>query len=777
MRSRNKLVLVVLLTVGFGCSDLLAQEQPEVQSTETPNSQTGYGDPVLEEIIVTAQKRDEYIQDVPIAISVLTARDLQVQQIYDATQLQYSIPSLQQQSVNNQVGATNFFIRGVGTAIYGPAVESAVATVIDDVALARPAMGVVQFFDLERVEVLRGPQGMLFGKNASAGLVHIVTARPRLGEVEALAHLSYGGTNSGTDGDEIIGQVAVNAPVSENSAARVSAFYTQQDGFMKNVFMNEDLGLEEFGVRVKYLWQPSDDLEVFASADYAHEEGPGGTVLARRYDAPGGFIELMDTLAGIVASPENVDIASNAPTDNHFEVGGAQVNVLYDLDSGHTLTNIAAYRSYRDRSALDTDTLPISFFDGNDQRRKQHQFSNEFRLTSPTGSNLDYQVGLYYLKVRDEGGLTQTANLEPFFPPPPPGFLGNFGGTGSSTIYNENYAAFGQARYSLNDTVRLIAGGRLTHDDVDGVAVASGEGYVIPSQATGTLSAGLTESNFSYRFGAEWDITPDSMGYVTYARGYKSPTFGGATGTEAIRAEIPKNIEVGLKSSLFANKLSVNLALYHVSFQDYQAQAYDPQALRFTTTNAGEVRSQGVEMDFRARPHEFLSLGGGFAYNDAVYKSFYELPCYFGQPAGSSGTNVCLPSGTTDVTGNQLAYAPEWTAFVMGEFSRPLTSGYDGFITASYYYRSSVYFTAAHDPKTYLGGFGMVGGSLGAQTSDGRVRVSIFVRNLFDERVPTFIVADILSPFYGDDARGGNYWHQFGESSFRTVGIALDWRY
>ena len=154
-------------------------------SAQEPQARRDY----LEEIIVTAQKRSEDLQTVPIAVSVLSGVDLQKQNIFDASQLQYYVPSLQQQSTNNQVGATNFYIRGVGTAIYGPAIESTVATVIDDVVMARPAMGVVQFFDLERVEVLRGPQGMLFGKNASAGLVNIVTTAPALGKLETIAHL------------------------------------------------------------------------------------------------------------------------------------------------------------------------------------------------------------------------------------------------------------------------------------------------------------------------------------------------------------------------------------------------------------------------------------------------------------------------------------------------------------------------------------------------------------------------------------------------------------
>lgn len=731
----------------------------------------------LEEIIVTAQKRSEDVQSVPIAVSVLTADELQKQNIFDAAQLQYSVPSLQQQSTNNQVGATNFFIRGVGTAIYGPAVESTVATVIDDVVMARPAMGVVQFFDLERVEVLRGPQGMLFGKNASAGLVNIVTALPRLDRFESLAHLSYGNTSSGSSGHEALAQGAVNLPVSSNSAARLSAFVTEQDGFAKNVVSDEDLGLFEYGARAKYLWQPTDALEVFLAADYARESGPGGSVLIRRSDAPGGFVAGQNASVGIVASPDNVKVAGNAPTDNRFELWGGQAKVVYSFGNGYSLTDIVAYRTYEDHSALDTDTLPIRFFDGNDQGRDQKQFSNELRLTSPAGGAVEYQVGLYYLDVRDEGYLRQSADLDPFFPPPPSGFIANFGAAGGSSVQNESYAAFGQTKVALSDSLRLILGGRYTHDEVEGESTSDGAGYVIPSQPSGSLRGALDKDNFSFRVGAEFDVTPDVMTYVTYARGYKAPTFGGGTGTEPIRAEIPTNVEVGLKSTLLDRRLVLNLAAYQVRFEDFQAQAFDPQLLRFTTTNAGEVRTRGVELDFRALPLDSLTLSGGLAYNDAVYESFAGVACYYGQPAGTSGTNVCLPNGTTDVTGNRLAFAPEWAGSLAAEYVRSIGAGLDGFITTTYYYRSSVNYTAAHDPKTRVGGYGMLGGSIGVETNEGKVRAAIFARNVLDKRVPTFIVADIASPLYGDDVLGGNYWQQFGESSFRTVGVSLDVRF
>jgi iron complex outermembrane receptor protein len=728
----------------------------------------------LEEIVVTAQKRTESLQSVPLAVSVIRGVDLQQQHIFDASQLQYSVPSLQQESVNNQVGATNFFIRGVGTALYGPAAESSVSTIIDDVVMARPSMGVVQFFDVDRVEVLRGPQGTLFGKNASAGVVNIVTAQPRLGELSTVDHLSYGQTSDESNGNEIIAQGALNLPVSENSAARVSVFLTRQSGFARNTFQSEDLGVKEYGARVKYLWQPSDSLEISIAGDYAHESGPGGSVLIRRFDAPGGFVAGQDSDAGVVASPMNVKMAGNAATFNTFGLGGVSAKVAYSLPGGYSLTDIAAYRAYWDVSGLDTDLLPISFFDLNTQRRQQKQLSDELRLTSPAGGRLEYQLGLYYLYVRDYGSEIQGANLEPVFPPPPAGVIANAGVLGSSLVRNNNYAAFGQGRLALFGPARLIVGARMTYDDVSGLGTSSGQGFLVPLQPAFVAASGFSKANFSYKAGLEADVAPAVLGYLTFTRGYKSPTFGGATAVEPIRPEIPLATELGVKSTLFDRRLTLNLALFHTKFEDFQAQAYDASLLRFTTTNAGVLLAKGVELDFRSAPLAGLSLTGGMTFNDAVYQSFPGNSCYFGQPPGMSGRGVCLPNGSTDSTGNQLALAPRWVGSLQGGYVHSLGSQLDGFFTSTYYYRSGISYTAAHDPRTLVGGYGIFGASFGVQSKDGHWRAAIFGRNLSDKRVPTFIVADPASPLYGDVPRGGNYFQQFGENSFRTVGLSLD---
>jgi iron complex outermembrane receptor protein len=730
----------------------------------------------IEEVIVTAQKRSESIQKVPIAITAISSETLQRQHLFDPSQLPLIAPSLQESSVNNQVGATNFSVRGIGTAVAGPSIESSVATVIDEVAMSRPTMSVVQFFDLDRVEVLRGPQGMLFGKNASAGLINIVTAKPTVGEFGGLAHLSYGNMNVPSSGNEVVAQGALNVPVSNTSALRISGFVTRQDAFEKNVLTSaEDLGLTEGGLRIKYLLRPSDSWEVYLAADYAHEQGITGSLLTRRFDAPGGFIQAQDALVGITASPNNLKIASNAPNYNRFNVGGFQANVTHTLGNGSSITNIAAIRSYEDRSGVDLDQLPISFFDKNDQGRDQLQVSDELRLTSASSDRFQYQVGLYYLHLRSSFFVDQAANVEPIFPPPPAGFS-TLAGYKSEISHSNSYAVFGQGRYSVFDQLRLTAGARYTYDFIDENNVFPSTNALIPLYKAGTAYASINKTNFSFRVGAEYDLAPEMMGYVTYARGYKGPAFDENT-LRKVDPEIPESIEVGLKSTFFDRKLMFNVALYHTDFHGFQVEAYSQQAVSFITLNAGNLRTQGIEAEFQAIPLEGLTVNGGASFDDAVYQSFPGAPCYFGEQSGISGTNVCLPNGTSDASGNRLAFAPKWTTTLSANYERHISSGLMGFIQGNYYYRSSVNFNPAGDPQTHVGGFSMVGASLGLEPEGSQWRLSVFVRNMFDKRVASFIVGEPLSNVDGDARRGGDYYQQFEANSFRTVGISLDCRF
>lgn len=733
----------------------------------------------LTDIVVTARRRAESAQTVPIAVSVASAASLEQHQVVNAFQLVNLTPSLQVQSANQQVGAVNFAIRGIGTTVFGPQVESSVGIVIDDVAMSRPQFGVTQFFDIDRVEVLRGPQGMLFGKNASAGLVNISTAQPRLNETEFLANAQYGNTTAPGAGNQLTIQGAVNLPVSESSALRASGFVTRQDGFTRNITRpGDDQGITQFGGRLKYLYQPTEGVRLTFAGDYQYEEGPGESVFTRRYTAPGGLISTLDASNGVFASPTNTRLASDVPFTNDFELYGASLRAEIDLGGGYSLTNVAAYRAYKSHTSIDTDVTTANLFNTNTGGSDYSQASEELRLSSPDKNRFTYQVGLFYLHLKARQYLLQGANLGAAVPPP----LSLAGGYLDGTSRTDSAAAFFEGQFRLTDAVRVTGGIRYTHDIIDLDETVTNPAALSPLYPAIDFYRKVKNNNVSYRFGVDYTLAPAVLVYATYARGYKGPTFDQLTGSP-VNEEIPKSIEVGLKSTLLDRKLRLNVALFDTTFDGYQTQAQAVgTAAGYIALNAGQLKSRGVEVEATALPFEGLTISGGVTYNDTEYRNLSGVPCYYGQSTGASGTNVCLPNGTTDVSGNQLANAPRWTATATARYEHAVSADWVGFLQGDVYSRSSFNFTQTRDPNARIAANAIVGMSVGAQTANGRLSITAFVRNLFDKRVASFVLADPLAGAYTgasgrtDAAMGGNYFQNFGPNSFRTIGLSLNYR-
>lgn len=731
----------------------------------------------LEEIVVTATKRAVNIEKVPLAVSVVSADLLQQLKISDPSDLNFVAPGLQKQQQSSLLGAANFFIRGVGTSTFGGGVEPSVSTVIDDVVMGRSEMGVVQLFDLDRIEVLRGPQGTLFGMNSSAGLIHIVTTEPKINQLETVGHISYGRVDDATTGNDFLGQASVNLPLSGTSALRVSAFAMQTDGPVKNIYNpGEDLGVTESGIRIKYLWKPDDHWKILLAADYASEHGAYNSFYTRRYDAPGGFAAAQDAAVGITASPDNAVIASNASTFGEFNVGGAQANVNYTFADGSSITNIVSARAYNNHSAFDADELPVSFFDTVVPVFNDSQVTEELRFTSRPDRKFIYQAGLYYMHLKSVEHTILCGNLEPVLAPPPPGncFLGS-----DYLIRNErdNQAVFGQGTYSITDAARVTAGGRYTIAKLEDHSIQTLGRAIAALNPVGAADVEVTDHNFSYRISGEYDLARTVMGYVTYTRGFKASGIA-QNANYAVGPETSFDYEVGVKSTLFDRRLIVNLGLYRETFDGYQATSFKRtgDVALYQLNNAGTLLAQGVEADLMAIPLTGLRLDGGFAFNDAKYKGDYAVACYPLEVAGTAGNNVCLPDGSTNVSGNQLALAPRFTVTLAANYEHSLNSGLRGIASVNYYYRSSFSYDPSLDPQMRVGGLSVVGASIGIEPEDARWRVSAFVRNLFNQHYPSQIRPDALAGASGDNLIGGNYWQALDASAFRSIGLSLDYR-
>lgn len=768
MMIRTRIPAVALVTA----LSTISAAQAEQSSGQA--SQAGQ----LQEVIVTATKRRENVEKVPISIAVATATQLQQRGIADPSDLNFIAPDLQKQQQSSLLGAANFFIRGVGTATFGNGVEPSVSIVIDGVVMARPEMGVVNYFDLDHIEVLRGPQGMLFGMNASAGLVNIATAEPEIGRFQARARAEYGKNDNATPGNEERGDAVLNLPITDDSAVRISGFTNHQDGPVKDIYANVgSLGFAESGVRAKYLWEPSDSWSVLLEGDYATENGAYNSFYTRRFDAPGGFAQSQDAALGITPSPNNLYIASNGPTFGRFSVGGTQANVRYTFGDGYTLTNIAAIRRYTNHSGLDADEFPVAFYDDVLPNFFDRQVSDELRLASPTGRRLDYQVGLFYLHVRAEEHTILCGDLEPFAPAPPPGTC-NLGSDYDIVTYRDNSAAYGQATYSITRAFRVTAGGRYTVaklDDLENIQLGQA---LSPIYAVGRHEINVTDRNFSWRAGLEYDFTPSIMGYVTDARGFKASGIA-QNATYAVGPETSTDYEAGLKSTLFDRRLRLNLDVYRETFYGYQATSFVESGgvSVYELANAATLRTQGVEADFSAIPTTGLTVSGGAAYDDAYYLHYAGVQCYPFEPTGLSGTNVCLPNGSTDVSGDQLALAPKWTFTLAVHYERPITSRWDAELDANDYYRSSFSYDPTRDPNMRDGALNVVGASIGVISSDDRWEAIIFGRNIFNRHYPSQIRPDTFEAVTGDVSKGGDYWQAFDQSAFRTIGVSFEYRY
>lgn len=671
----------------------------------------------------------------------------------------------------------------VGRAV-GPPNRSALAESspgrIDAIASIPERMASFQLFDIDRIEVLSGPQGTLFGKNASAGVINIVTNRPKLGVTSGDGHFSIGSQNTGAGGVEAIGQATVNLPVSETIAARISAFGVRRDPLVQNVYTRQgNYGQTQVGLRGKLLWEPSDKADLYVIGEITNSEGAGLTVYSNSNVAPGGFLDTQTRIYAPSINPRdrlNNKVADNAPFYGRFTAGGLQSEGNLHFGDGHTLNNIVAYRFYTDSNGGDVDHLPLSTWDSNFGNKNYKQFSNELRLISPAGDRLEYVAGLYFFGGTYGSRFEQGSRAEGLGLPTPPTTIGFIGSITRSTTKSRTVAAYGQATFELVDHLKLIGGLRLTHDNNSVVGSAVAGPNLISLDTVGTYNYAVGETNLSYKAGLQYQVDPNVMLYGSYTRGYKGPGLAQNVGSPnpVVGKEIPIAWEAGIKSRLFDRALTLNVSAWDETFKGFQAQAFNGFGTPTLLLNAGNLKSRGAEVQADWQTGSGLTLSGNLSYVDAFYKDFKGNPCYPGQPTGVSGPGVCLPNGSSDASGNALQGASKWTYTLSAAYEREVGTNLTGFANIKWYHRSSYNDTAVADPKTQVDGYGLLGGNIGIRSDNGRWKLSVFGRNILDKRYPGLIIRNPLDGFLGDAAKGGDYLTFWSPDSFRTLGLALD---
>lgn len=793
---------------------LVAASPAAAQTTPDDLTDTRTGEVAAEEtgeIIVTAQRRAERLIDVPVSIVATSGEKLERLNLNGASDLQYVTPGLSYGDSNTTRGQ-GMTIRGIGTSVYADGIEQSVGTVVDGVPLARAGQGLSDLIDLDRVEVLRGPQGLLFGRNASAGLINITTRRPT-DDLSLIANASY------ASGNEVKLSAGVSGPiVAEKVLARVSGYLNRRDGFVTNVFDGRKLNdRNEYGFRGTLEFRASDTVEILLRGDWSRRDNECCVPTVRRFasaatDPRPGQLFLSDFIGPIATGPRAREIAGRGDYDNRSTSRGVSGEVNWSLGD-YTLTSLTAYRRWNQADVNDADLSPSNVLDRNYGSNALRQFSQELRLSSPVNKPISFVAGLFYYNSSNRGDFQQVGRfalslarlqdigLDRVLAPGvvlPASQL--FGRDVSTRIGVEDYAAFGQATWQVGGGFGLTAGARLTHTQIDidyarvGTPGANAFNFVLGSAfAPFAFRANTKDTNLSWRLGAQFEPARDHMIYASVARGYKGPGYNnlldivvpaGLTAQDftKVNPEIPTSYELGYKASLLDRTLTLTAALFLSDFKDFQAQVVEFPAsspiAAYAIRNAGKLRSKGFELSLEARPSRRFTFGASLSYNDAKFVRFTGASCpllawnsVVGAPCGPvavGGANAT----SFDASGLSLPGVPRYTGTVDARWEVPLGRDFGGFIQTNYYWRSDTTYGLLPDNvvnPTTQDGYGILNGSIGVDIGE-HATVSVFAKNLFDRNFVTSIGG---LPF---DGIGGL--SQFvTRDAERTVGVQANLRF
>ncbi|ABQ71658.1 TonB-dependent receptor (plasmid) [Rhizorhabdus wittichii RW1] len=675
------------------------------QAVEPPQEQAT-SDTQVEEIIVTAQRRGENLQNVPIAITALSASRLQATGVLTAQDLSTVTPSLQMPA---QAGYLLPRLRGIGTSVIGPGIENTVALYVDGVYQASSPASIFSLTGIERIEVLKGPQGTLFGRNATGGLIQIVTREPEPG-FSGNGAISYGNYDT-------VSADAYIAGGSDTVRVSLAGRYAHQgDGFGYNFARGEDANTvrDDLALRGKMVFLPADGTKVTFSADYARTRGsypearmfPGAPARNDPNPPSGPF-----------------DTNNNTQSIKSLDAGGASLRV--DQDVGAIgLTSISAYRRSTFHSVVDLDRTPANlvFIDNTQQDR---QFSQELQLHSTRGSTIDWLVGGYYFWSKSGFEPSILTNYPPTAPAPRTV-------TVDGNQSTESLAAFGQLTVPLTDQLRATAGLRYTTEkrSIDTgsiVALISG-----PTLATAAQDDSRRYNKLTWRAALDYQPTPDVLLYLSYNRGFKSGGFNVTTpGAAPYEPEVLDAFEFGAKLDLFDRRLRINSAVFYYDYSNIQV-AYFIGASGGTLgiRNGSSATVYGADVDLSLILAPGLTLQGGAS---LIHDRFGDFPNAVINTPLPGGGNA---SGVFQAKGNRLPFTSDFSGNIGLDYARELSSGK---LTANVtlYYNDGYYPEA--DNIRRVDGYAKLNASLGWRFGESGVGVRIWGRNLTNKAIPTFI--------------------------------------
>lgn len=718
----------------LACTALLAPQAVWAQE-EAPAEEEGG----LEEIVVTAQKREEGLSRVPISIAAVSGDAIAEKGTANLEQLSSSVPNLRitQTGIANRIA-----IRGISSGD-NKGFEQSAAMFVDGIYYGRDQLVRMPIVDVQRVEVLRGPQPTLFGKNAIAGAISIINRTPT-DEFEGSINASYE-----FEHEEAQVTGVLNLPLGEQAGMRLVGYYRTMDGYMFNTTLNRnEPNLDTVFLRGTFSLGDNNPVKARLKVEYAKFDVLGQ---ARENLLPRGTYSASPFFTGVDTV---LDWRSqNNGFDSSTEIINSTLNVDIEVGS-HTLNLTSGYVHYNSDEVLDVDYTALPILDGTNQNEKYDQLSQEIRLTSPGDGPLTYILGGYFqtskLKANDNvllGSFFQGLNA-PFagFRP-----LGDSRSLRTFKQTSTLWSGFVQATYALTEQLRITGGVRFNHEAKSGdrnLIIEKGATNAFPIAtvralwgalrvAEHSISGDISENSTTPMANIQFDVTPELMAYASYARGVKAggfdirsnalPTHPTFPGSFFFRPEKADNYEVGLKYK--SRNVAVSVNYYNTKYKDLQTLTFDG-GIGFNVNNASAAKVQGVEAEARVGLGDYVQLSGSLAYLDFKYTDWRQGQCPFGVAPNVQPGNFC------DYTGLRATFAPKWSGNVAADLNYPVGESLKLGLNINVDFSSS-YQTSGNvlDSSTYQGSYARIGARLSLGHIDDNWELALVGRNLNNKRI------------------------------------------
>ncbi|WP_162806331.1 TonB-dependent receptor [Sphingosinicella terrae] len=702
-------LILVRTTASFGLAALAvtstAVRAQDVASSpdpaETPAGEAGEAD-TGGDIVVTANRREQRLQDVPVSVTAVSSEMVTSRGLSDLKGLTEAVPSL---VLVRSATSNTPFMRGIGAAAASPSNEPSVATYVDNIYIPSNVATVFDFNNIERIEVLRGPQGTLFGRNAVGGVLHVITRDPGY---DLALDADLGIANYET----ITGNLYASGALAPNLAANLAIHFGDRgEGWGRNAVTGRDTyTYSSLAGRAKLLFEPGPDTRILLAGDYDHFEGAQGVL---RTAVPG------TVTAGATPNAGFYNVANNVDATNEVDTYGGSLRVDHDF-GGFGVTSITAYREVRQDVVYDLDTSRLDITRVTLDTRAD-TFTQELQLRSLPGSRLEWILGAYFFdnstRFAPQGVLIQSTNQQFVF----------------SAQKSRSLAAYGQATYEILPRTNLTAGLRYTHDERSIAGITTFNGTQIASAEQEAEFGRLT-----WRLSVDHRINDDLLAYASYNRGFKSGVFDITSyAAPAVDPEILDSYEIGFKSDWFDRRLRVNVSAFHYDYSDIQVT----QILGTTavTVNAARAKLDGAEIEVTARPLRGLELTASASLLDAKYTSFPNGPHFspngapptcaiIPYPAGAPGGQTQVPGGC-DLSGNRMIFAPKYTLNLGASYSFDTRIG-NLTLAASYFHTGAYAFEP--DQSVVQDGYGLLNASVAWRSPSERWGLRLWGRNLND---------------------------------------------